>query len=72
MKVMLAMIFCTAVYQQCQTPYVMPVSYDNFYECMVAGYEEAKKKTVAVGRAQVNKDGIYIKFYCVKDTRKQT
>ena len=50
----------------------MPESYDNFYNCMVAGYEEAKRKTLKVGKAQVNKDLIYIKFYCTPDTRPQT
>ena len=72
MKIMLAMIFCTALHQQCQNPHTMPESYDNFYNCMVAGYEEAKRKTLEVGRAQVNKDLIYIKFYCTPDTRPQT
>ena len=72
MKVMLVMIFCTALYKQCQTPYPMPGSYDNFYNCMIAGYEEAKKKTIEVGKEQVNKDYIYIKFYCTPDTRPQT
>ena len=66
------MLFCTALYQQCQNPHTMPESYDNFYNCMVAGYEEAKRKTLEVGREQVNKDLIYIKFYCTPDTRPQT
>ena len=39
---------------------------------MIAGYEEAKKKTIEVGKDLVNKDGIYIKFYCVNDTRPET
>jgi hypothetical protein len=68
-KVILTMIFCTAVYEQCQAPFVMPAVYDNFYECMIAGYEEAQRKTIAVGTERVNKDGIYIKFYCVNDNR---
>ena len=50
----------------------MPTSYDNFHNCMVAGYEEAKNKTLEVGTEQVNKDLIYIKFYCTPDDRPQT
>ena len=72
MKVMLVMLFCTALYQQCQNPHIMPESYDNFYNCMVAGYEEAKNKTLDIGREQVNKDLIYIKFYCTPDNRLET
>ena len=69
---MLVMIFCTATHQICQDPYPMLKSYDNFYNCMIAGYEEAKNKTLNVGREQVNKDLIYIKFYCTPDKRQQT
>ena len=50
----------------------MSGSYDNFYNYMVAGYDEAKRKTLEVGKEQVNKDYIYIKFYCTPDTRPQT
>ena len=45
MKIMLAMIFCSYVYQECQAPYIMPVSYNSWNDCMIAGYEEAKRKT---------------------------
>tara|TARA_R100000789_G_scaffold24793_1_gene27904 strand:+ start:196 stop:414 length:219 start_codon:yes stop_codon:yes gene_type:complete len=69
MKFILVMIFCTALYEQCQKPYPMSESYNNFYSCMVAGYEEAKRKTLEVGKEQVNKDYTYIKFYCTPDTR---
>ena len=72
MKVMLVMIFCTALHQQCQNPYIMSGSYDNFYNCMVAGYDEAKRKTLEVGKEQVNKDGIYIRFICTPDNRTKT
>ena len=72
MKFMLAMIFCTAVYQQCQEPHAMPGSYDNWYNCMLAGYKEASIKMREVGKDYANKDGIYIKFFCVEDKRPQT
>ena len=71
MKFMLAMIFCTAVYQQCQEPHAMPGSYDNWYNCMLAGYKEASIKMREVGKDYANKDGIYIKFFCVEDKRRQ-
>ena len=49
MKLMLVMIFCTALHQQCQNPYPMSESYDNFYNCMVAGYDEAKSVAITKG-----------------------
>jgi len=72
MKFMLIMIFCTSLYEQCQKPYPISESYNNFYSCMVAGYEEAKRKTLEVGAVRVNKELIYIKFYCAPDTRLET
>ena len=72
MKIMLTIIFCSAIYQQCQTPYAIPESYDSWYDCMLAGYDEAKMKTKKVGKETVNKDGIYIKFICTPDNRPET
>ncbi len=34
------------------------------YGCMVAGYEESGKKIAEIGRKEVNKHDIYIKFEC--------
>jgi hypothetical protein len=34
------------------------------YDCLVRGYEMSKEKTVEIGRQEVNKNGIYIKFHC--------
>ena len=72
MKVMLVMIFCTALHQQCQNPYIMPGSHSSWHDCMIAGYEEAKRKTEEVGKETVNKDGIYIRFICTPDNRTKT
>ena len=72
MKVMLAMIFCSYVYQECQAPYIMPGSHSSWHDCMIAGYEEAKRKTEEVGKEIVNKDGIYIRFICTPDNRTKT
>ena len=51
MKLMLVMIFCTAIYQQCQEPHVMPGSYNNWYNCMLAGYKEASRKMKEIGKS---------------------
>ena len=64
MKFMLAMIFCTAVYQQCQEPHAMPGSYDNWYNCMLAGYKESLKKLQEIGIKDVNEHEIYLRFIC--------
>lgn len=44
MKVLLVMIMCSAVQQECLAPHQMPILYDNYYDCLNAGYDEAIKK----------------------------
>ena len=34
------------------------------YECMLEGYEMALDKTLEIGRYDINRHGIYIKFGC--------
>ena len=34
------------------------------YDCLTFGYEESLKKMKEIGREEVNKYGMYIKFYC--------
>jgi hypothetical protein len=46
--------------------YEWPVKFESPYECMVAGYEEAAKKTKEMGRHEVNKYKTYIKFDCIE------
>ena len=38
--------------------------FNDSYDCMIKGYEESIKKTIEVGRDQVNNVGLYIKFSC--------
>ena len=64
MKLVLAMIVCSALYQECLKPHPMPGSYSNHYDCMMAGYEKAKLKMKEMGPKDVNKHQIYIKFTC--------
>ena len=39
------------------------------YECLNAGYSEALKKSKEIGKEEVNKNGIYIRFMCKEDTK---
>ena len=62
------MILCTSVYQQCLEPFPMPTEYNSHYECMIAGYEEAIKKTKEIGSKEINQYGTIIKFYCAQES----
>ena len=69
MKVIsLILYMCSTVAQTCMPAYEWPIKFKTPYECMVAGYEEALKKTKEVGPEEVNKYKIYIKFDCIETT----
>ena len=66
MKLVLAMIVCSALYQECLKPHPMPGSYSNHYDCMMAGYKESQKKLKEIGRKQINKYQTFVKFVCAE------
>ena len=45
-------------------PYPWPDVFDTQYDCLKFGYEESLRKLEEVGREEVNKYNMYIKFYC--------
>ena len=53
----------------CLPPYEFPIQYNDMYECLNAGYSEALKKSKEIGKEEVNKNGIYIRFMCKEDTK---
>jgi len=74
MKIALAMIMCTALYQECLTPHRMPETYKSYYDCFLAGYEESQKKLKEIGKQEVNKYQTFVKFVCyeVKEEKPKT
>ena len=64
MKFILGLIICSSVYNTCLDPYHWPDKFDSHYECMMFGYEESMKKMEEIGRTEINKHGMFVKFYC--------
>ena len=48
-------------------PYKWPDRFDTQYDCLMFGYEESAKKMKEIGRADVNKYNMYIKFFCTPE-----
>ncbi len=67
MKVALVMIICSQIAGECMPPHFMK-HHDNFYECLIGGYEEALNKTKEIGKTEIVKNEIIIKFNCYYDT----
>ncbi len=67
MKFLLSLIICSQVAGTCLEPYQWPDTFDTKYDCMVFGYEESLQKIQDIGREEVNKYNMYIRFVCTPD-----
>ena len=65
MKILLTLIICSYTSGTCLPPYQWSVQYDDMYDCFQAGYETSFKRMEMLGRDEVNKHQIYIRFTCV-------
>jgi hypothetical protein len=64
MKILLSLIICSQLAGSCLEPYPWPEKFDNQYDCMVFGYQESLNKMQQLGREEVNKYNMYIRFTC--------
>ena len=64
MKILLTLIICSQVANTCMPPYPWPETFNTTYDCMIFGYEESLKKMKEIGKEEVNKHNIYIRFTC--------
>ena len=67
MKILLSLIICSQVAGTCLEPYQWPEQFDTTYDCMVFGYEESLNKMKQIGREEVNKYNMYIRFTCTPE-----
>ena len=64
MKFILTLIMCSYTEGLCMPGYQWPKQFDSTYDCMMFGYEESAKKMKEIGREEINKYQMYIKFTC--------
>ena len=48
-------------------PYEWPERFNTTYDCMTFGYQESLNKMKEMGREDVNKHGVYIRFTCTPE-----
>ena len=74
MSFILTIIMCTVIdgKTRCVPPYTHGVNYIDSYECLLDGYNTSYNKIVELGREDVNKYNIYIKFGCNEDHSNKT
>ena len=67
MKFILSMIICSQIAGTCLPPYPWPETFNTQYDCLLFGYEESIKKMKEIGREDINKYNMFIKFTCVQE-----
>lgn len=74
MEYVLTIIMCAFVEgkTQCMPPFTLNQTYEDGYTCMLDGYTKSYDKIVEIGREEVNKYNIYIKFGCNENNSNKT
>ena len=67
MKILLSLLICSQVAGTCLEPYPWPETFNTQYDCLHFGYNESIKKLEEIGRSDVNKYGMYLRFTCTPD-----
>ena len=67
MKIFLSLIICSQIAGTCMTPYQWPETFNTQYDCLMFGYEESIRKMEEIGREEVNKYNVFIRYTCVPD-----
>ena len=61
------MLICSLTAGECMPPHPMPDKYNSIYDCLNAGYAESLRKSKEIGKEEINKHKIYIRFVCEKN-----
>ena len=64
MKVTLFLIMCSYVAGECLAPHTYPQQFNDQYDCFMEGYNQSMLKMEEIGREEINKHEIYIRFIC--------
>ena len=67
MKILLSFVICSQVAATCMKPIPHPTTFDTQYNCLIEGYKQSIVKMEELGRTDVNKYGMFIKFYCTRE-----
>ena len=74
MEYVLTMIICAFIDGKttCMPPHRFDNIYADGYSCMLDGYTKSYDKIVEIGKEDVNKFNIYIKFGCYENQSNKT
>ena len=62
--IILSIIICSALYDECQIPYDKNTTFNNWADCMRAGTNDTLTLYNVMGDEYINTNKIFIKFSC--------
>ena len=65
MKILLTLYLCSTVANTCLEGFEWPQTYEDMYDCMIAGYNISIDKIESICRFEVNKNDLFVKFTCM-------
>ena len=71
MKIFLFIILCSGVAGKCLDPYKSNTISDNFYDCMISGYEESLSRMEVLGPEAINEHKMFFKFFCSPEKKEK-
>jgi len=66
-KITLSLIICSQVAGTCLDPYPWPTTFDSQYDCLMFGYEESMNKMREIGKEDINKYNMFLRFTCTPE-----
>ena len=64
MKFALILFLCSYTADACLEPHHLPKEFKDEYSCLMEGYNQAISKMEEIGKEEVNKHSIYVRFVC--------
>ena len=72
MKISLILFLCSYTASTCMPGFEYPTKFNDMYDCLNAGYTESIKKIDEIGREEINKSTIFVKFACAAEITDET
>ena len=66
-KITLSLIICSQIAGTCLDPYPWPTTFDSQYDCLMFGYEESMNKMREIGKEDINKYNMFLRFTCTPE-----
>ena len=69
--IILIIIICSALHENCQPPYTKNIEFKNWSQCMYAGTNDTLTLYNVMGENYINDHKVFIKFQCSEKIKEE-